>query len=307
VIFGKWLTVRKGLQTLLNSMTGYGRGFHTTTEYNITIDIKSVNHRYLDLYFKIPKPYAFLEEKLRRIITGKINRGKLDITVNIEKTATPDVRVELNRAMITAYLAAIRELQTDYQLPDELNIQSLLSLPDLFITTQPEEDQEQLTLAASQALEPALTALLHMREAEGRQLAADLKQKLSLLRQYYQSLTAAAPLVVTTYREKLTKRLDELAGEVDVDPNRLAQEVAIFADRSDISEELVRLESHLQQFLMTLELSKPVGRKLDFLIQELNREINTIGSKANDLQIAQIVINFKTELEKLREQIQNLE
>ncbi|MGD8400788.1 MAG: YicC/YloC family endoribonuclease [Bacillota bacterium] len=292
---------------MLYSMTGYGRGFHTTAEYHITVDIKSVNHRYLDLYFKVPKAYVFLEDRLRRIITGKINRGKLDITINIEKTATPEARVELNRPLISAYLAAIRELQSGYQLPGELNIQSLLSLPDLFITMQPEEDQEQLTLAVSQALEPALTFLLQMREAEGRQLVADLKQKLSLLRQYYQSLTEAAPLVVTSYREKLTKRLNELAGEVDFDPNRLAQEIAIFADRSDISEELARVESHLQQFLTTLEITGPAGRKLDFLIQELNREINTIGSKANDLQIAQIVIDFKTELEKLREQIQNLE
>jgi uncharacterized protein (TIGR00255 family) len=299
--------VRKGLKTLPYSMTGYGRGDQTTSKYNISIDIKSVNHRYLDFYFKVPKAYAFLEEKLRRIITGKINRGKLDITINIEKVAAPEARVELNRTMVSAYLAAIREMQTNYQLPGDVNIQALISLPDIFITTQPEEDQEQLSLTCSQALESALAALLKMRETEGGQLVVDLKQKLGLLRQYYLALNQAAPLVVTGYQEKLTKRVRELAGEVDLDPNRLAQEVAIFVDRSDISEELVRLESHLRQFSITLELKEPIGRKLDFLIQELNREINTIGSKANDLQIAQIVINFKTELEKLREQIQNLE
>jgi uncharacterized protein (TIGR00255 family) len=288
-------------------MTGYGRGFHTTAEYNITIDIKSVNHRYLDFYFKVPKAYAFLEDKLRRIITGKVNRGKLDIVINIEKVATTEVGVELNRAMVSAYLSAIRELKTVYELPGEINIPGLIGLPDLFITTQPEEDQEQLAAVVAQALEPALTALLQMRETEGQRLVADLKQKLALLRQYYLALCQAAPLVVTNYQEKITKRIAELLGEVNLDPNRLAQEVAIFADRSDISEELVRLESHLQQFLVTLKLNEPIGRKLDFLIQELNREINTIGSKANDLQIAQIVIDFKTELEKLREQIQNLE
>jgi uncharacterized protein (TIGR00255 family) len=299
--------VRKGLQTLAYSMTGYGRGVQTTAEYNISVDIKSVNHRYLDFYFKVPKAYAFLEEKLRRTITGKINRGKLDITINIEKTATPEAKVELNRTMVSAYLAAIREMQTAYQLQGEVNIQALISLPDIFIVTQPEEDQEQLSTAVSQALEPALAALIQMRAVEGGQLVADLKQKLGLLRQYHLALTQAAPLVVTGYQEKLTKRVGELTGEVDLDPNRLAQEIAIFADRSDISEELVRLESHLQQFLIALELKGPIGRKLDFLIQELNREINTVGSKANDLQIAQVVINFKTELEKLREQIQNLE
>jgi uncharacterized protein (TIGR00255 family) len=292
---------------LAYSMTGYGRGFQTTAEYNITIDIKSVNHRYLDLYFKFPKTYAFLEDKLRRQIAGKVNRGKLDIAINIEKVATPEAKVELNRTMVSAYLAAIRELQTGYQLPGDVNVYSLINLPDLFTITQPEENQELLAAAVNQALEPALTALLQMREAEGRRLVADLKQKITLLREYYLAITQAAPLVVTAYQDKLTKRLAELLGDVAPDPGRLAQEVAIFADRSDISEELVRLESHLQQFSATLELNEPIGRKLDFLIQELNREINTIGSKANDLQIAQLVINFKTELEKLREQIQNLE
>jgi uncharacterized protein (TIGR00255 family) len=307
VISKNGLMVRKGLKTLAYSMTGFGRGTQTTSEYNISIDIKSVNHRYLDFYFKVPKAYTFLEEKLRRMIAGKINRGKLELTVNVEKVATPEAKVGLNRTMVSAYLAAIREMQTDYQLQGDVNIQALISLPDIFITTQPEEDQERLSTLVGQTLELALTALMQMRETEGGQLVADIKQRLVLLRQYYLALTQAAPLVVTGYQEKLTKRVQELAGEVDLDPNRLAQEVAIFVDRSDISEELVRLESHLNQFSFTLELKEPIGRKLDFLIQELNREINTIGSKANDLQMAQIVINFKTELEKLREQIQNLE
>lgn len=292
---------------MANSMTGFGRGVNTTAEYNITIDVKSVNHRYLDFYFKVSKAYAFLEEKLRREITGKIARGKLDITINIERIATPEAKVELNRPLVQAYLAAFAEMKSAYQLQGEVNIQSLITLPDVFITTQPEEDQEKVGQAVLVALEQALAMMTRMREVEGQQLINDLKQKLAVLRVYYGEITVAAPLVVVGYKEKLTKRVQELAGDIEIDPGRLALEIAIFADRSDVSEELTRLESHLQQFDKTLELCEPIGRKLDFLIQELNREINTIGSKANDLQIAQIVINFKAELEKIREQIQNLE
>jgi uncharacterized protein (TIGR00255 family) len=289
-------------------MTGYGRGVHNSAEYNITVDIKSVNHRYLECYFKILKTYSFMEERLRRVIAQKIARGKLDLSINIERIFIPETKVELNRAMVAAYLAAIREMKSDYSLQGEIDIQSVISLPEVFTVIQPEADQEKLAEATASALEQALQALLQMRKAEGEKLVADLQQKLALLREYYLKLVEFAPLVVVNYQEKLAKRLQELLpADTELDPNRLAMEVAIFADRSDVSEELVRLDSHLHQFFRTLQLQEPVGRKLDFLIQELNREINTIGSKANDLKIAQIVINFKTELEKLREQIQNLE
>jgi uncharacterized protein (TIGR00255 family) len=293
---------------LTYSMTGYGRGVHNSAEYNITVDIKSVNHRYVECYFKLLKTYSFMEERLRRVITQKIARGKLDLSINIERVSTPETKVELNRVMVEAYLAAIREMKVDYSLGGEIDIQSLISLPEVFTVIQPEADQEKLVAATVSALEQALQALLQMRKDEGEKLVVDLQQKLALLREYYLKLVEFAPLVVVNYREKLVKRLQELLpADTELDPNRLTMEVAIFADRSDVSEELVRLDSHLQQFSRTLQLEEPVGRKLDFLIQELNREINTIGSKANDLKIAQIVINFKTELEKLREQIQNLE
>ncbi|HEY8463223.1 MAG TPA: YicC/YloC family endoribonuclease [Bacillota bacterium] len=299
--------MQKGNQTLALSMTGYGRGTAVTAEYNITIDIKSINHRYLDLYFKLPRSYLFLEEKLRRVISGKVARGKLEVAVNIERLATPEAKVEFNRPLVAAYLSACKEMKNSYQLQGEVDLQSLISLPDVFIITQPEADQERLEQALLPALEEALKMMTLMRQAEGSRLISDLKQKLAVLKDYCNSLTAAAPLVVTDYQEKLTKRLQELTGELEIDSGRLAMEVAIFADRCDISEELTRLESHLQQFETTLDLNEPIGRKLDFLVQELNREVNTIGSKANDLQITQIVIDFKTELEKLREQIQNLE
>jgi uncharacterized protein (TIGR00255 family) len=293
---------------LASSMTGYGRGVHNSSEYNITVDIKSVNHRYLDCYFKILKIYSHMEERLRRMITGKIARGKLDISINVERISAPEAKVELNRAAVAAYLAAIQEMKSDYCLQGEVDIQSIISLPEVFTVLQPDEDQEKMVEATEMALEQAVKALVQMRKVEGEKLVADLKQKLALLKDYYLELVELAPLVVVNYQEKLAKRLQELLpADMELDPNRLAMEVAVFADRSDVSEELVRLDSHLQQFLKTLGLEEPVGRKLDFLIQELNREINTIGSKANDLRIAQIVINFKAELEKLREQNQNLE
>jgi uncharacterized protein (TIGR00255 family) len=299
--------IRKVTPTLALSMTGYGRGVFTTQDYSVTIDLKSINHRYLELYFKIPKSYAFLEDKLRREISGRISRGKVEISINIEKLSLTEARVELNQSLLTSYLKAIQELKNNYAIEGEADLKTIISLPEVFKTTQPEEDQEKLVEIAGQALDMAIKSLIATRKTEGEGLRLDIQAKLASLEESRIALLELAPNVVTTYQEKLTKRIQELIGGVEIDPNRLACEVAIFADKSDISEESVRIESHLKQFLQILGLTEPIGRKLDFLIQELNREINTVGSKASDINIAQLVINFKAELEKIREQIQNIE
>ncbi len=289
------------------SMTGYGRGVCSKYDYSVTIDLKSVNHRYLEFYFKIPKAYSFLEDKLRREISAKISRGKVEVTLIIEKLSLEENRVELNKSLVASYLKGFQELKNEFAIDGELKLSTIISFPDIFKNTQPAEDQEKLVQIAGEALQQAIKALIETRKTEGVGLANDIRNKLQTLDEYRQSLFEYSPSVVLTYQEKLTKRIQELTGGVELDPGRLAMEVAIFADKSDINEELVRLESHLQQILHILKLDEPIGRKLDFIIQELNREINTIGSKANDLKIAQIVINFKSELEKIREQIQNIE
>lgn len=288
-------------------MTGYGRGVKTTADYCITIDVKSVNHRYLDINFRIPKNYAYLEDKLRRDLSQFVSRGKIDVSVNIDSFLNDRIEIKLNHSVISAYLSSVAELKEIYSIPGELDLQTIVKLPEVFEETQLEEDQETVIQIASDALAEAMTTLLTMRRREGQKLAEDFMQRIIVLGGLRQRLVELAPTVVELYRERLIKRIQDLTSGIDVDPNRIATEVAIFAERSDINEELVRIESHLQQFTHALNLQEPIGRKLDFLIQELNREINTIGSKANDLQMAQIVIEFKAELEKLREQVQNIE
>ncbi|HOP73904.1 MAG TPA: YicC family protein [Bacillota bacterium] len=289
------------------SMTGYGRGVKTTADYSITIDVKSVNHRYLDINFRIPKNYAYLEDKLRRDLSQFVSRGKIDVSVNIESFINNRTQIKLNHSVITAYLTSAAELKGIYAIPGELDLPTIVRLPEVFELTPVEEDQETVSQIASEALAEAMAILLAMRRREGQKLVEDFMQRINILSNLRHQITELAPSVVELYRERLTKRIQDLTGGIEVDPNRVAMEVAIFAERSDINEELVRIASHLQQFTHALNLDEPIGRKLDFLIQELNREINTIGSKANDLQISQIVIEFKAELEKLREQVQNIE
>lgn len=288
------------------SMTGYGRGIFADSRYNIVIDIKTINHRFLEVYCKLPKTYLFLEDKLRREISNRLSRGKVELTIAIEKF-TEDNPIELNKTLAASYLRAIQQLQSEFNLEGPVDIPTLLSFPEIIKLSQPEENQEQIGTAALQALQVALDSLVESRRAEGQRLMLDLTEKIELLESFRNQLIELAPTVVKSYQERLVKRVAELTSGLELDPNRLAAEVALFADKSDISEELVRLASHLQQFALTVNSNEPIGRRLDFLVQELNREINTVGSKANELKISQLVIEFKSELEKIREQIQNIE
>ena len=288
-------------------MTGYGRGVVTASEYAITIDIKSINHRFLETYFKLPKVYSFLEDRLRREISSRLSRGKIELIINIDKFIAEENLVEINKPLAASYIKAIHELKSEFVLDSEIDLSTLLRFTDIFKIAQPEEDQEKLAELATEALASALSNLIETRKLEGDRLVSAVRERVGLIDEMRLKLIDLAPQVVINYQEKLSKRITELLAGVEPDQTRLATEIAIFADKSDISEELVRIESHLHQFLSTLQLSEPIGRKLDFLIQELNREINTVGSKANELKISQIVIEFKAELEKIREQIQNIE
>lgn len=289
------------------SMTGYGRGEKSNEFYSVTIDLKSINHRYLEFYFKIPKAYYFLEDRLRRDISNKVARGKLEVVVNIERFNPVDSLVELDKILLNSYITAIQGMKKALKLKGKLQLSTVIGLPNIFKLNQLEENQDKLLAIVGETVAEAVNSLLKARETEGISLCKDLQARITYLEKLRNDLLAFAPDVVASYQEKLTKRIQELAGGIDVDPNRLATEIAIFADKSDINEELVRTQSHLQQFVEALQLTEPVGRRLDFIIQELNREINTVGSKANDLRITQIVIEFKAELEKIREQVQNIE
>jgi uncharacterized protein (TIGR00255 family) len=298
---------RKGTFDLALSMTGYGRGKAAGNEYTITIDLKTINHRFLEIYCRVLKVYSFLEDQFRREINGVISRGKVEITVTIERITTEAIQIQLNNELAAAYFAAAGQLKQELSIKGELDITSLLSLPNILNITQPAEDQVELTQLAITAVREALQSLLEMRRQEGNGLARDIQNKLGTLTVMKAEIAEFAPELLAGYQDKLSRRITELTGGIEIDPARLAVEVALLADKSDISEELVRLDSHLQQFHSYLDSDEPVGRRLDFLTQELNREINTIGSKSGDLRISQLVIGFKSELEKIREQIQNIE
>ncbi len=288
-------------------MTGFGQGEAANNEYRINLSIKAINHRYLEIYCKIPRNFSFLEEGIRRELGKRLSRGKIEVLLEIKKFTSNDNLVEPNTPLAASYLKSLRDLQEKLSISGKIEITALLSLPEVFTVTAPAENIELLETATQTALEQAVVQLLEMRTAEGRNLTVNLTERIAFLEKQYLELQKIAPLVVGLYQEKLTKRVAELTQGIEIDPHRLAMEVALFADKADISEELTRIKSHLQQFVNILVTDKSIGRKLDFLIQELNREINTISSKANDLKIAQIVIDFKTELEKIREQIQNIE
>ena len=289
------------------SMTGFGRGNYANELFAIRIELRSVNHRFLEIFLHLPRNLRQLEEKFRRVIGEKLQRGKIDVTVHFEAIGIGAARVRLDHALAAGYHEALLELAARYELPLQLRLEHLLQLPDLFTIEPGEFDANILWEGISQALNEALGELTTMRRAEGDKLVADLLKRIDNISELVVIIEARAPAVPEAYRAQLHKRLTEVLGQPGLDEIRLAQEIAIYADRCNITEELVRLRSHLGELRGTLEGEGALGRKADFILQEINREINTIGAKANDLAIAEAVIEVKTELEKIREQIQNLE
>ncbi|WP_068785091.1 YicC/YloC family endoribonuclease [Paenibacillus phocaensis] len=293
-----------------HSMTGYGGAVRTHGGYVVQFEIKSVNHRYAEVVLRMPREWTCYEDGLRRLVLRHIKRGRIDVYISKERDESGTLPYVLNRPAVEAYLEAAGELAKHYGVEAKLSARDLLSLPDAL--TAPAEitpaggaepDWEQIL---SDGLEEALIGLLGMREREGKHLAADLGQRLQRLEAIHGELVRLAPEVVNEYRSRLKGRLAELL-EGSYDEQRFAMEVAVFADRSNIDEELIRLKSHFEQCRSLLQAYEPVGRKLDFLIQEMNRETNTIGSKANHLALVNLVVEMKAELEKIREQAANLE
>ncbi|WP_048817799.1 YicC/YloC family endoribonuclease [Desulforamulus hydrothermalis] len=293
---------------MIKSMTGYGRGESCAAGRKFIVELKSVNNRFCEVILRQPKTLSQIEDKIKKRIQERVARGRVDGYISIEETGETTPEVKVDKALAVAYHKAMEELRGCLGISEAISIKDIIALPNVITLEQPAENVDEWLAAIEQATDQALDGLLAMRQTEGERLTADILQRAAAIKRLMvEDVAARAPLVVQEYRDKLSQRLAEwLTGGV-IDEARLAAEVAIFAERADIAEEIVRLQSHLQQLEQILTEGGPVGRKLDFLVQEMNREINTIGSKANDLVITNAVVNAKSELEKIREQVQNIE
>ncbi|ADY55052.1 Conserved hypothetical protein CHP00255 [Syntrophobotulus glycolicus DSM 8271] len=289
------------------SMTGFGRGKSEGAGYRFEVEMKAVNHRYLEIVIRNPRSFSFAEDPIKKIIREKVSRSRIEVYVNVKQTEEKLRLVKVDKDLALSYDKSLKELAEVLQAEYISDIYRLASLPEVLATDEEETDGKAVWPVLEAAVREALTELLEMRKREGDKLVRDLVEKTGGMRGIAAEIAARAPQVVEEYRQKLKDRIAALLGDVTVDETRLATEVALFADRASIEEELVRLNSHFDQFEHALRLAEPVGRKLDFLIQEMNREINTIGSKANDFLISRAVVNGKSELEKIREQVQNIE
>jgi len=292
---------------MIKSMTGFGRGEHTTPRAHYRVEVQAVNHRFVEVRARLPRRLARLEHQIQREVQLRFGRGRFEVHVSERLLADPPRTIRVDRAAAREFVAAVRALQEELGLPGALSVEALASLRDLVGFEEPEEEAGAVWEEIRPALEQAFADLEAMREKEGAALSAELRHRLGLLERGLAGVLARAPGTVAAYRARLQERVAVLAAGVPVDPGRLEQEVVLFADRADITEEGARLASHLAQFRDLLEAPGPQGRKLEFLLQEMHREVNTLGTKAADAAIAAEVVALKAELEKMREQLQNVE
>lgn len=293
---------------MTRSMTGYGRSQRQLDGWDITVEIKSVNHRYFEFSCRAPRSCGYMEDKLKGLAQSRISRGKVDLYLQLANTGTRcESQVRVNLELAKSYVAALQALSDATGLPNDLDLAALSRYPDILTPERVELDEDALWQAVSQVANEALDRFVQMRETEGARLREDILQRLDTIERLTETVQAQSPQTVEAYRARLYQKLGTLLADRNIDDARVLTEAAIFADRVAVDEETVRLKSHLAQFRDILTQPDPVGRKLDFLTQELNREANTIGSKAQDAEIAAVVISLKSELEKIREQIQNVE
>lgn len=293
---------------MIKSMTGFGRGESIDGAYSFSVEIRSVNHRYNDIIVKMPKHINYLEEKIKAYIKGKINRGRVEVNICFEYIDDAALDVKVDIPLAKAYRDALDKLADELNIEDDVNLCNLLNFPDIIKTERKDLNEDKIWNCLRFAIEEALNGVMDMRVKEGLVLKSDLETQLNSMYDIINKIEDRSSLVVTEYKNKLESRIKEILDiDCNIDEERLAYEVAFFADRSDINEEIIRLKSHIKQFLNSLTEKEPVGRKLDFIIQEMNREINTIGSKANDVLISNHVVAIKSQLEKMREQVQNIE
>lgn len=292
---------------MIQSMTGFGRCQKTLGSRDITVEIKAVNHRYLEFSSRLPRSLGFIEDKLKAQVQSRIARGKVEVSVTVAEQKGSASRVILNEGLALSYLEELRIFARKNGLTDDLTLSDFCRLPDLFTTRTAEVDEEALWRDISETADGALDSFIAMRRREGEKLAADLAAKLYNILTLVEAVERRSPETVEAYRQRLYRKLSEVLADRQIDESRVLTEAALFADKVTVDEETVRLRSHIDQFRHILTLEEPVGRKLDFLVQEMNRESNTIGSKAQDAEMARIVVELKSEIEKVREQIQNIE
>lgn len=292
---------------MIRSMTGYGRVQETVDGYNILFEIKSVNHRYFDYSARLPRVYGFIEDKIKAYIQNYISRGKVEVFVTIEPLGGDDSEVKLNPILAKSYIDALSDLKSKFDLQGEITLSQVARNTDIFTVTKSGDDEDRIWNAVKIVADKALKGFVSMREIEGEKLKEDLLARVDTITGFVDEVEKRSPKTVSDYREKLNARMQEVLKDSNIDENRILLEAAIYADKVNVTEETVRLKSHMTQVKKMLNSNGSVGRKLDFLMQEMNREANTIGSKVSDFELASIVVEIKAELEKIREQIQNLE
>ncbi len=295
------------MKDLIRSMTGYGRCVQWLGGREITVELKAVNNRYLDCSVRLPRIFSFAEDAIRQRIKQNVARGKVDVFVSVNFEAVSDVQISVNRPVLEGYLAAMRTIARDYGVRDDVSVVSLSRLPDVFTVEKQQLDEEAAVRDLLAVTDGALAAFNAMREREGEALAADLSSRADTILGLVAQIEKRSPETLAEYRERLTARMNEVLENTQIDESRILTEAAIYADKIAVDEETVRLRSHLGQLGSMLVSGGPIGRKLDFLMQEMNREINTVGSKCSDLELARVVVDVKAELEKIREQMQNIE
>lgn len=292
---------------MLKSMTGYGRAQKILSGRDILVEIRSVNHRYYEYSSRIPRTYNYIDEKLKALLKNSISRGKVDISVSINNIEGRDTEIAINKGVAEGYLNALRSVSAELNVDDDLTLSKLIKLPDIFNVQKTPDDEEQVWNDVAEVASEALQKFVVMRETEGEKLRSDVLAKARLISEMVDKVEELSPLTVEAYREKLFRKLSEVLEGKDIDQQRIVTEAAIFSEKIAVDEETVRLKSHISQLEEMLDSGEAIGRKLDFIVQEMNRETNTIGSKAQDLNITKIVVDMKAELEKIREQIQNIE
>ncbi len=292
---------------MIKSMTGFGRAQETINGMNITVEMKSVNHRYFDFSARVPRIYGFLEEKLKSYIQSYVSRGKIECYVQIETLEIEDCVVSVNHSLASGYIDALKELSERYNLAQDITVTSVAKYHDIFSVHKTEADEERIWDAVRAVTDKALASFVSMREKEGQKLKEDILSRCDTILENVKFIEERSPQTVIEYNNKLLERMKNVLGDVQVDEQRLLTEAAIYADKIAVAEETVRLRSHIEQMHEFMESEIAIGRKTDFLIQEFNREANTIGSKAQDVEIARKVIDIKAEIEKIREQVQNIE
>lgn len=293
---------------MAKSMTGFGMGEYKDDSYNISVECKAINHKYLDINPRLPRKISFLEDRLRVLVKEYLSRGRIDIFIKFETLKSSGIKLQYDDELASQYNDILRRIKKDFDIEEEISATDIARFPEIITSTEAEDDEELLWNILSDATEKSLKKLIEMREIEGKKLEKDILERTELLEKYILEIEQYSDDVVNEYREKLNFRISEILEDPSVvDESRLAQEVAIYADKSNITEEIVRFKSHIIQLRNTVKRDDTIGRKMDFLIQEMNRETNTIGSKSSNINITNLVIEVKSELEKIREQIQNIE